>query len=856
MSATNTSISTTSNLSVGGGLILPIVATKPEGPSGLLWLNSTDSNSLYVDATKVSDGSGGTTDTRIDTYFFNAPPPASAIATLGTSSSEVYVNWTNPTQLVVGFMNQPLPLINTITIRYRIPTLTGSWTTAYSGAYNSSTSAIIINQGSGSTLTGQTRTINGTTYTNMILFYINSSSTFDLQVYYANYAGSSTTTTITGLSFLVAGPPSVPTITTTTVTGTTTANITAQPGAYTDASNNLVYGQAGAPSLSSYTVQYTPVSAVQRYPTNTAYNTTQQTLSSAANQPASTTILNLSTLYPDTNYNLQLKATNSLGQTSAYSSPATSITTNAPSPTTSFLNSFTTPPATQYSAATVSPILYTGNASNTVASGLISIMTQAIRGSIANPVSTVAGFVVSANRASVSFAGFPAATAGAINNNSSDITFSNIVASTDQGAAATSGFFLQSGFSYTINSGLTARATPYTLDLSQNFAGDSTKYRTTIQFYVDSLPSATAPTFVSAPSLTNGSTTTSVTGVPIINGAWSLTVGASTTNDVAYWFCANPVLAYAFAGASATMLSSITVAGTRQNILAGSTITGSTGTFYYLPSITLTIKNINGLTATSVQTVNAIINSASVSLIAGMNTDSAPTGLQGRLMNSPDLSGSTSSDWTTAQTALAHNATIVGTNNLQIMNGAFVSKSYTATSASAYQNYTALAGPNYSGIGAAGYRWATFRWSASNGIPTSLAFQIRGLGGTAAPTVKNATAPYVSNLLVFYRVENPADNSGTPSNVANPANSLRYSTVWINANYLAQNFSQLYATTSNTLTFGGLPNGASDITISGSNISFNVLSPTQTGTAVYIYVSVGIPMNVNIAFTGAYCTVV
>jgi hypothetical protein len=452
--------------------------------------------------------------------------------------------------------------------------------------------------------------------------------------------------------------------------------------------------------------------------------------------------------------------------------------------------------------------------------------------------------------------GFPASRTGTINNNSSDVTFSAIVTSADQGSAEASGFFLQSGFSYQINSGLTARATAYTLNLAQIFTGDATTYSTSIPFYVDSLPPGIAPSFVSTPSITNGSTTASVTGVPIVNGAWSLTVGSITTNNVAYYFSASPVLTYSFAGSATTpMIATYVGTGQQQNTLSGSTVMGSTAAFYYQPQITLTLKNINNLTAASTQTVNAIIDAASVTLIGRMTSDSAPNGSNiGHLMNSPDLSQSTSNDWTTAHTAVNQSATIVGTNNLQIMNGAFVSKSRTLTAASAYQNYTGL-GPDYSGIGTTGYRWATFRWYASNGIPISLQFKILGLGGGAAPTTKNATAPYVNNMLVFYRIENLADNNGTPSNVANPANDRKYSTVWINANYLALNFSQLYATTANTLTFGGLPNGATDITITGSTITYNVLSPTETGTSLYIYLAVGLPMSQDIAFTGAYSTV-
>lgn len=838
MTANSTGISTTSALNVGGGLILPSVETKPVGPTGLLWLKSTDSNALYVDSMKV----GAASDQRIDSYFFTPPPPTDLVQ-LGTSTpSEVYVRWTNPIQRMFGFTATPLPVINTITIKYRIGG--GSWTLAYSGDYDSSTHEIIMSQGSGDPLTGQTRTISGVTYTNMILSYIDS-TTFDLQIYYTNYVGNSEAATITGLTFLIGGPPSAPTAVQRAAT-VTTAGITATPGTYTDASNNFSYGQAGAPSLTSFIAKYTPQIAIQRYPANEPYDHIEQTTSLPVTSQTAATDSSLTGIYPDTQYKLRLWAKNSLDKISANSTDLT-VTTSAPSPAAPWLNTVTLPaPATQYSAAQVSPVLYTGTASADVASDPLSIMTQANRGAITNPVSTVTGYVLSAaNKSTISFAGFPAGAAGAITNNGSDVTFSSIVASTDQGTGAASGFFLQSGFSYQINAGLPARATPYTLDLTQGFVGGATTYSRSLQFYVDGLPPGRNPSFVGSPAITNSSTKTWVTGVPIVGGAWSLSVADITTNDVAYWFCASPVLTYDFADASGTVLESFVGSGSQQNDLTCPDLSGSTALFFYKPALSLTLKNTNSLTATTTQTINTLLDVDSVTLINSMT---------GQLMNSPDLSGSSSTDWTTARTPLDHAASIVGTNNLQILKGLFVTKSY---SADAYQDYRGMSGYDYRGIDETGYRWATFRWvTANNGIPSSLSFQISGLTGEDSPTDVSITQPYIKNLQVFYRIEDPTYMSGAPSNTVNPANVRHYSTIWVNANYLENEFGKFYATTSNGLTFGGLERGFTDITVSDSTITYNVMTSIQNTTSVNIYLAVGLPMNKDIAFKEANCIVI
>jgi hypothetical protein len=279
----------------------------------------------------------------------------------------------------------------------------------------------------------------------------------------------------------------------------------------------------------------------------------------------------------------------------------------------------------------------------------------------------------------------------------------------------------------------------------------------------------------------------------------------------------------------------------------------------YLPQITLIAKNINATNSTTnyPTTIPILLDPASITLANSMLVDSAP-GAIGHLMNSPDLSQTTSYDWTTAHTALDHSQDISGTNNLAIMNGYFTS-GYNPV-ISAYQDFTGIGGYNYQPLSSTGgYRWATFRW-ATNGIPTTLSFTMCGFTGDDQPILQQ-TKPYLTNILVFYRIEDPAVDSGTPANIAGPSGSEKYSTTWINALYSGgdeeegKSFNNNYADLSNDLTFGGLPQGDSDFTFSDSNISINVLTPNVEDRSLYIYLTVGLPMDNSIAFTHAICNV-
>ena len=241
----------------------------------------------------------------------------------------------------------------------------------------------------------------------------------------------------------------------------------------------------------------------------------------------------------------------------------------------------------------------------------------------------------------------------------------------------------------------------------------------------------------------------------------------------------------------------------------------------------------------------------------------------GQLMNSPNF-GITSSPTNTFLSgvtlsyasgsgninliALNHTTSLTTTNNLQIVNGYFVTKGSSLTSSCAYKNYSSFTPsgptyPNYSSI-TDYYRWATFSWLVPAGTKT-LQIVVDGFIGATVPSI-DVTEPFLRNMMVLYRLEDTI--SPELQNVTSPTN---YSTTWINTSYLVTQsplFNNSYSLTNNKLTYGGLANGSSDLSYSSNRLTIsNLKFPIQETTDMYLYVSVGLQMDTNIAFKTIYC---
>jgi hypothetical protein len=153
---------------------------------------------------------------------------------------------------------------------------------------------------------------------------------------------------------------------------------------------------------------------------------------------------------------------------------------------------------------------------------------------------------------------------------------------------------------------------------------------------------------------------------------------------------------------------------------------------------------------------------------------------------------------------------------------------------------------------------------------SNLVFSIQGLIGNAITSLQqDSTTPKIllgssKELKFYYRIENHADSGGTgnPSDVENTQNAGGgISTVWVDANSSNEqsNFGKYMGVRSYAGILGGVQT-RNKIIVTGAttkSIEYNVTTPTfQLGSSanVYIYAVIGLPMDVDIAFTGVRCT--
>jgi hypothetical protein len=499
-------------------------------------------------------------------------------------------------------------------------------------------------------------------------------------------------------------------------------------------------------------------------------------------------------------------------------------------------------------------------------------MNSATRGSTSssNVVLTLTNTGYNTTSSTITYPGFPLNQSPTY---SGDFTVSG-TNTTDLYSADTygkSGFYLQSNFTSAIT-GLPASTTMYTLNAKQQFSDKSASPSLTKYFYVDALSSTSTPSITEA-TITNNSTITWVTGVPMIN-AWSFDISNIVcTNIISIFSKQNPLWA-TFNSSNNTLLNyfipnSTTVLTTLKNI------TGS----YSIMNLNVNILNIyaKSIYNTSVAypySTKLFVDPISITLATTLAT--LPTTIStsgntstGQLLSSPSFNITSTSDlnnkfngsWTPTDFNHATSLTTT-TNNLQIVNGYFVTPTSVIANDNAYKNYTGYnftsissspTYPNYSTITDT-YRWATFKWTIANtNFFNTFSIQIN-FEGTDKPTI-SINAPYLNNIIILYRFEEPT--SPIPSNIISPGDSALYSTTWINAGYLSDvlnPFSSTYALTDNTYTYGGITNGSTDLNyITNNLIISNLKYPNANINNMNVYVSIGLQMSTKIAFNSVIC---
>jgi hypothetical protein len=683
-------------------------------------------------------------------------------------------------------------------------------------------------------------------------------------IYFANVAT---------LNSGVPGAPtglSVGTLTTTTATASWTAPTTR------DITSN---------TATTYFQQYKVnlvANASVRYGNVLTSHTTPQMTSNVTGSDG-TTSLGLTTLNPGTTYYANVAARNALNTSFG----------NASSPSVSFTTSYPTAPSyasTTLSLSNQASLIYGSGASGYSLDGTTSkspiLNYNTITGT--SPLtSSVSNFRLNANIADtspiignvVAFAGPSGSESVATVNTvgfgtsftSPQTITSNAVSLTissegDVYSSPSSGFYKQAtayATAASISTYFTAGNTLYNMYLKITPVGGSLVTTSTVSFYVDALNAL--PSVVQA-AITSASTTyANITGVPTFTSSTTFYF-QTTISNLAYYYLRSDKTHFTaeIQNSSASSLSStLTVTKT--------TMDGSTHSYYTAPATSyatsVTKHNTNGnvlsvnpgniqfntfsITLTSASSIYNealqikvspfnLYGSGSSSTVSGRVSTStgsssairidtasvtALSSLSGTLM-APGSGQYPSSGYTTAYD---HNTSIASTEQLQLLNGKWYSKS-----AAGYSNYSSyyfpgsVTGPDYSSISSSGYRYVCLQFSSlssSTYDSVQVGFSYSGL------TLD--TSSDTANFRLYMKVV------GTTT------------TNWVSGT-AAINANGYDAITSDGL--GALSTNSSYTSFSSGTASLKIFVPTGTIASAVIYIRLGLNQATSCYVSGITCT--
>ena len=532
---------------------------------------STPGNTIYNDAW-------------IQSNLINPPPPI-VFGTPASQSSEIFVPWTYPTQLNVGFQNSWLPVINSLNVLIStqltsinpstiISTLSTGYVDYHNGL-NYITGAVITNTVQATGIQLKTFPQDGISRYAFV-FYSPTLSGLNkdgqLIAFYNNYnVGCNIASTIFS-PFLAAGPPSVPRkLQSTNVTFQTLSFYFSTPQ-FVDTLN-----PTSVATISRYDISFNsvPIPGVRYgtaiYDAQTAAITSPFTfVTSPDSTPGNVIKYDATSLYPDSKYNFYVKATNSasiagpfastLGISTSYLSPDTGITVN-------FLARYFSGTIKRVTDNLTVTTLLNTNTDWTSSNFVVPLHILTNRGTTSAGIATLATAIsgpFTSTGPTVTFGGFPATTPVAGTQSNLTVTPTNVF---DQYTtpARYQGFYLkgsntvtirQATFStsqtqYTHTTTLTQVASPITSQLS---------------FYYDGLlGTATVLDMAFNFSVATPPTATYVSGVNVISGQPTLSTITGASN-LGKFFFKSPILSYTnTTGSVITSFSETTVS----NIISG-----------------------------------------------------------------------------------------------------------------------------------------------------------------------------------------------------------------------------------------------------------------------------------------------
>ena len=688
---TNTSIggnaSIAGNTSIGGNLNIASTFTTLsdafvggnifiQGSANITTANITTANltSLTVNGNIITGGPTSTTNTTIDTWtntnLIN-PPPAIVFGNTVSTSTGIYIPWTYPTQIPVGFLNLYLPALNNFSCTYTAK-ISGSLSTNNSIlSGQSGTSYINPNNGTppqyitGIVLTNVNANVgvqyiqfpqdaNGTKRYAYVYYHSNFSTlTTDpsnsITAWYSNYYPTTNKSTANFNIFVQAGPPSAPgqpTFGTQSLSSNTvTVPVTYTAPQYVDASNTTT----STAVIQNYKITYSSPGSSIRY-NSPIEHSTQNTIAGTA------TTYSITGLYPDSVYTVFVSAQNNSSYTSygPISTSATVTTTNllqlaamgsisfggttysarlvSTSTTISSPLYISNSTSTLTSAAFTSPIHASqnrGSTSTTYTSGLLDISASLTRG----------GLIIDSGPI-LTYKGYPAANPGTANNTANYITISGNLPTDSYGTNYQQGFYLQASTTVTLGTAcFTAsnQQSTVTLIQKQKNGGISTS-STSFNYYYDTLTGN--PTSVSTQHFLNGTQSTAATqisGIWVLNGNTGISITGNTTalNMGQYFFPVGTIISYnatGYSSAAETTLSNL-VTGSKTGdgsafnssiSFSNSSLTYSNNSYVTTIPFSTIAYNLLGNASANATAINAIVDYPSISLINSTFATSVP----------------------------------------------------------------------------------------------------------------------------------------------------------------------------------------------------------------------------------------
>ena len=617
-------------------------------------------------------GGGGNpiyNDAWIQQYLINAPSTI-YFGTPMSKSSQIFIPWTYPVQINVGFMQnwvQNILAFNTILstnvaginyssilvqqstniINYRtanLPFITGI--TLVKTAGTSGVQSLTFPQDSlvRSTYVYYNTALAGLTGNNQLL------------AWYTNYNFGSNVASTIFAAFLTAGPPSIPQRLYSTTTTSNSIIFYFSTPQFVDLNDTT-----SVATVSSYTMNLTavPFSTFRYTGIAPVYQSTTVVVGAPFNFQTAQDGLggqvvqyNATGLYPDSVYTFTTRAANSASQEGGFASTLSTVTSNLTSDATfsgtlTFASRYYASAYRVFDSLNVTTLVNSATAWTT--SAFVSpIHNVAIRGKTFTgtlSMSTVITSPVITTGPQIFYNGFPATTPSAVTLNNVTLTPTTVY---DRFAALGcnapyQGYFLSASNTVTLGAGIfVANSTIYTLQTTaiQSTSAGITTGQGTFSWYYDGSPGTAAITDAAfAYSPTTAPSYTAISGVQTVYGTatFSTIVGASNLGN---YFYANPILSYTFTAGSASLTTTETnltriVSGSNGGRLAQSsrigfsngTVTSASLASAWASTVTLAVysANLSGNSATSNVYLSTIIDGPSYTLITTTLPATLPT---------------------------------------------------------------------------------------------------------------------------------------------------------------------------------------------------------------------------------------